>query len=519
MPGLQDFPKERSPSVLALFAFGGIYVLYILFTRFISWQRHSRIIRDNGCKPVAKYPHKDPIFGLDVLKISIKLSKEGGMWDAFEKRYQSINGGVNTFSQRMMGAEEINTAEPENIKAMLATKFKDFELPPGRKAAFQPIFGHGIFTTDDAEWEASRALLRPNFIRTQIADLRMFEHHVSRMISKIPHDGSTVDLQKLFFMLTIDSATEFLFGTSSNVLGTGEDTVKGEKFADAFGYVTDRIGFKNRIGKLGVLFPDPKWKTSVEYVHEYVQKYVQDAATKRKLHVAEKGKADDEQAERYVFLNELAKTGYGEKKIQDELLNILLAGRDTTASLLSFLWHIFARRPDVFDKVRAEVLKLGSDSPTFEQVKDMKYLQYCMNETLRLYPIVPANGRSAVRDTTLPVGGGPDGKSPILVKKGQRVSYHVYVMHRREDLYGPDAAEFRPERWETLRPSWQYLPFNGGPRICIGQQFALTEASYTTIRLLQAFKKIEPREFTPILELQTLTMAVRAGVQVGLTPA
>ena len=70
-----------------------------------------------------------------------------------------------------------------------------------------------------------------------------------------------------------------------------------------------------------------------------------------------------------------------------------------------------------------------------------------------------------MRDTTLPVGGGADGKSPIFVKKGQQVNYQVYVMHRRKDIYGPDADEFKPERWETLRPSWQYLPFNGGPRI------------------------------------------------------
>jgi cytochrome P450 len=71
----------------------------------------------------------------------------------------------------------------------------------------------------------------------------------------------------------------------------------------------------------------------------------------------------------------------------------------------------------------------------------------------------------ALVDTTLPVGGGPDGKSPIFVKKGQIVVYQVYTMQRRTDLYGEDALEFKPERWETLRPGWNYLPFNGGPRI------------------------------------------------------
>ena len=74
------------------------------------------------------------------------------------------------------------------------------------------------------------------------------------------------------------------------------------------------------------------------------------------------------------------------------------------------------------------------------------------SKALRLHPIVPGNGRVAIVDTTLPVGGGPDGKSPIFIKAGQQVNYVVYVMHRRKDLYGEDADEFRPERWESFRP-------------------------------------------------------------------
>jgi cytochrome P450 len=296
-----------------------------------------------------------------------------------------------------MAEEIINTAEPENIKALLATQFKDFSLTPRRKEYLQPVFGHGIFTTDGAEWEASRTLLRPNFVRNQIADVRTLEGHVSKMISKIPRDGSTVDLQTLFFKLTIDTgrvrlfessgwsltftATEFLFGTSTNVLGTGEATIRGEKIADAFGYVTETIGYRIRVGKLAMLFPDAKWDSSLKYVHEWVQDYVQQAVGKSKLYASGKEKADDDQAERYVFLNELAKTGYGEKKIQDELLNIFLAGRDTTASLLSYIWYMLARRPDVFEKLRAEAMRIGTDSPSFEQIKEMKYLQYVINES------------------------------------------------------------------------------------------------------------------------------------------
>lgn len=67
----------------------------------------------------------------------------------------------------------------------------------------------------------------------------------------------------------------------------------------------------------------------------------------------------------------------------------------------------------------------------------------------------------AIADTVLPKGGGPDGESPLFIPKNAVVQYHVFAMHRRRDLYGDDAEEFRPERWEKIRPGWEYLPFNG----------------------------------------------------------
>ena len=97
---------------------------------------------------------------------------------------------------------------------------------------------------------------------------------------------------------------------------------------------------------------------------------------------------------------------------------------------------------------------------------------------LRLYPSVPINMRQSCKDTVLPVGGGPDGKAPIFVRKGEAVSYCVYAMQRRKDIYGEDANEFRPDRWDPnerngrdLRHiNWAYLPFNGGPRVCLGRK-------------------------------------------------
>jgi cytochrome P450 len=100
----------------------------------------------------------------------------------------------------------------------------------------------------------------------------------------------------------------------------------------------------------------------------------------------------------------------------------LLAGRDTTASLLTNLWFVLAKRPDVWARLQADVAQLGGEKPTFEQLRDLKYLRALMNESLRIHPVVPLNSRQATEDTTLPLGGGPDGLAPLFMPKGSIVA-------------------------------------------------------------------------------------------------
>jgi cytochrome P450 len=238
-----EFLEDRSPTVVAAGGLSCIYFLYLLIQYAATSYRRSIISRKHGCKPIPSYPHKDPILGFDVFLRNIRLVKNGGFLEDVQARHEKVmNTGHYTFIQLLLGEPMVMTAEPENIKVILATQFKDFEFPPRRKAAFHPIFGHGIFTTDGGEWEASRALLRPSFTRSQVGDLDTYEIHISNLIAKIPKDGSTVDLQTLFFMLTMDSATDFLFGHSTDVLGDSEASEAGERFADAFSYITFRTG-------------------------------------------------------------------------------------------------------------------------------------------------------------------------------------------------------------------------------------------------------------------------------------
>ncbi|OGE53674.1 hypothetical protein PENARI_c007G02178 [Penicillium arizonense] len=475
-------------------------VLQVIRMVINSWQ-HSRNAKKLGCGSLPVYPCKDPI-GIDTLKQSLAAAKENTVPDLAEKRFEVMaeqeNRFVTTFMLRNLGRDGILTIDPKNIQAVLATQFKEFELGDSRRRALHPLLGTGIFTADGEDWSRSRGLLRPQFTREQISQLDLEEEHVQKAMQALPvaANGWTAptDIQTIFFRLTIDSATEFLFGESvESQLGALNGLNRPEdSFAGHFDYSQFICAQRGRFEKLPFLAETKQSKISDKQVQAFVDKVVATA-----LQAADNEKKDTEKGKTpYVFLDALLEVTRDPIELRSQLLNILLAGRDTTASLLSWTTLLLARNPEVFTKLRETIISTfgtysNPQNVTFAALKSCQYLQYVMNEVLRLYPVVPFNRRSATRDTTIPRGGGPDGQDPVYVRKGQSVIYTTHVMQRRKDLWGPDAREFKPDRWANRKAGWEYIPFNGGPRICIGQQFALTEAGYVIVRLLQRFDKIE----------------------------
>ncbi|KAL2857346.1 n-alkane-inducible cytochrome P450 [Aspergillus pseudoustus] len=496
-----------------------IYVYGILFAAtailFVAQKvnrliRKRKYVREHGCQPPATLHNQLP-FGIDRVREMLRAAREKRFQEMMQGRYLQTG---NTFQSTILGRSYIFTIDPRNVQTVLALKFKDFDLGDNRNYAFRPLLGQGIFCSDGPIWEHSRALVRPNFTRNQVADINVYDVHVSNLLRLIPRTGSTVDLQDLFFRMTIDSATEFLFGESVHTLAPHQ-SADASRFAADFNQAQDTLAFRIRIGPINKFHRSSEFLGAVQRSRAYVDQFVQKA-----IRLRQSPNHDESQNinKHYVFLNELSKKTLDATELTDQLLNILLAGRDTTASLLSMVFFTLAKRQDVWKNLKTEVDLLNGRKPSFTDLKGMSYLTWVLNETLRLYPVVPTNIRMANKDTFLPVGGGPDGNSPVFVPKGMDVVYTTYSMHRLQSIYGPDAEEFRPERWGTLKPGWGYIPFNGGPRICVGQQFALTEAGYTTVRILQQFKGIESRDPEPWMEALTLTMASKNGVKVAMIP-
>ena len=119
----------------------------------------------------------------------------------------------------------------------------------------------------------------------------------------------------------------------------------------------------------------------------------------------------------------------------------------------------------------------------------------------------------------LPAGGGRSGTDPIFVRKGDQLAVHFYCLHQDKTIWGEDAEEFRPERWENLKPVWDFIPFGGGPRNCPAQQLVTTEAAYIIVRMVQKFTSIENRNANPWTETWRIGPLNRYGVKVALTPS
>ncbi|KAK5138075.1 hypothetical protein LTR08_005873 [Meristemomyces frigidus] len=436
-------------------------------------------------------------------------------WSIFETRgNKHIPYTVEAIT---VGDRIIFTADEENVKAILAAQFADFGKGPQFRKEWKDFLGLSIFTTDGQQWHNSRQLLRPQFIKDRVSDLHTFENHIRILLPMLAgsHDGATVRADDLFYRFTLDAATAFLLGKSVDSLSNGQT-----EFAQAFSEVQRMQSLIARAGPIQHFIPRKSFHKGLEVLNRFVGTYIDRALQLPPDELEKMTKSD----EGYTFLHALASYTRDRQVLRDQIVAVLLAGRDSTAVTLSWLFYELSRNPQVVQRLRQEITSsVGLErEPAYADLKNMRYLQHTLNEVLRLYPVVPYNVRVALKDTTLPHGGGPNGDEPIGVLKDTPIAYSPLVMQRRADIYPPassgfpDYLAFVPERWDDWTPkSWTYIPFNGGPRICIGQQFALTEMAYTIVRILQTYERIECRMDKPPMMKSDIVLQPTPGVEIA----
>ena len=368
-------PHDSTSSVSSILL--GSFVLAIVYyvTTYITLSISRRsMIKQNGCKLPAKQPLKDPFFGIDGMRDTLRALESKTFLKQKRELYEQYG---NTFSSRVVTRPLISTIEPENIKAVLQTKFDDFEVGAARRDAFSPVLGDSILISDGKRWEHSRAFLRPSFSRSNVTDLSILEVHVRNLIKAIPHDGSAFDLADLFVRYTADVTTDFMFGES--ILSLSQREAFQADLMEAFQEAQLGSERRFRLGKFVKIIPQQKFFRAVKLIHTYMDAHIDKALEFRTVQ-QEDSKDQSNTSERHIFARELVKVTDDRKVLRDELLTIFFAGRDTTSALLSNLFFVLARKSDVWQQLQAEVNELEGKKPTLEELKSMKYLRFCINE-------------------------------------------------------------------------------------------------------------------------------------------
>ncbi|KAH0839507.1 cytochrome P450 [Lanmaoa asiatica] len=380
------------------------------------------------------------------------------------------------------------------IQTVLATHFPSYVKGPIFNDQFNSLLGTGVFNSDGKRRSTQfhRTMTRPFFSRDRISDFDIFEKHAQDAIHQMKirlREGYPVDFQDVASRFALDSATEFLFGKDVCSLSAGivyppssplsKDPTflnhPANRFVCAFTKSQTATALRTNYGS--------SWRFA-EFWQNQVQKHMR--VCYEVLTVTDGTK---EVKEGETLLEHLVNYTEGHQSvIRDETLNILIAGRDTTAATLTFAVYMLSQHSDILARLREEIIaKVGvSRRPTHEDMRDMKYLRAFINGAQPAIAHKSVTGLASVKW----------GK-PFYIPPNTMILYCVFLMHRRKDLWGPDADLFDPDRFldarlhKYLTPNpFIFLPFNAGPRICLGQQFAYHEVSYFLIRLLQSIDAV-----------------------------
>ena len=349
------------------------YFVYQFLSRHL--QRH-RFRHVHGCLPAPRLPQVESLVGLDTVLENLRALRGKCLLNIMKSRFTKAG---NTYSATIAGNSMICTIEPENVKAVLAAQFDDFEIGWLRRQAMAPFLGEFIITSDGDNWHRYRTMLRPAFARRQITNYATFAHETDNLISRIPQDGSTVDLSPLFYRLALALGTKLLFDETMSSLKPGFEKATDE-FVKAFQDVNSGIELRLRLGRLIPLMPrNHEFEASIAKVHEYGDAFVEKASKYQKRD-QEDEKDEKSSEERYVFLREIAEDIRDPVRLRDHLLGLLIVGSETTAGLLTNCLSILKDRRDLWAKMRAEVLQMEDQEPNYEQVRNLTLLNWVVNE-------------------------------------------------------------------------------------------------------------------------------------------
>jgi cytochrome P450 len=385
----------------------------------------------------------------------------------------------------------------------------------------QDLFGAGIINVDGELWKLQRRaglqfLNRENLrVLTEVALPALLQDSV-RTLRNATEKRLPLDLQEVVHEITTQVMGRMAYDMEMHV---HDDFTKAFEFAS--GATAER--FQNPLWQLTELVSPSGYKLrrSINIIRSYGKRIVSNAISARQNATAELSDKTDHGALDQVsgsLIQSLLDSIGDEKLVADSALNYLSAGRDTVAQALTWTFYLLMRHPNVFQKLR-EVILEPRDSVSLEKLLTSQYLSptnipYVLAvfyETLRLYPPIPFEIKQAQQDTTLPDG--------TFLPDTSVVVWCPWAMGRSFDIWGPDACDYRPERWLSEdgqvqhRSAAEFPVFNGGQRLCLGKKMAEAMAVQVIAMFVVKF------DFEPAYEgeresVSSLTLPMRGGLPV-----
>jgi cytochrome P450 len=385
---------------------------------------------------------------------------------------------------------------PEYIEDVLVNNARKFHK--GRVLrANKGVFGEGLLTSEGNFWLRQRRLAQPAFHRGRIAAYAETMVRYTERLLETWCDGEERDLHQEMLRVTLQIVGKTLF--DADVAGDAKEV--GESLELLLELSAD---FARDIFI-------PSWLPTPKNIRKARAIKKLDKIIYRIIEERRKSRHDaGDLLSMLLTARDEDGSSMTDKQLRDESITLFLAGHETTANALSWTWWLLAQNPAAEKKLHAELDGvLSGKAPTLDDVAKLKYTENVLTESLRLYP--PAWGTARVAIEEHEIGG-------YKVPKGTGISLTQWTMHR-DPRWFDAPEEFRPERWEDglakRLPRFAYFPFGGGPRQCIGNTFALMEATLVLATTAQRYR-FRLVAGHPVVPLPSITLRPRHGIRAVL---
>lgn len=411
-----------------------------------------------------------------------------GFYSRLARDYGDVAG------YRLGPRRSVLLTHPDLIEQVLVTDNRNFIKNYGLRL-LKPTLGDGLLLSEGDFWLRQRRLIQPLFQRQAVESYApVIVEHAERMLDAWRSEGNRDlhgDMMKLALGIVTKALLDVDAGDRSSAVGEAANAIQAD--------------FNSRFQSA---VPPPFWLPHPRNwrLKRHVRKLdavLQDIISRRRTEVRDRG---DLLSVLVRVRDEVDHCGMSDRQIRDEVMTLFLAGHETTANALSWTWYLLATHPEVECRLLTELNAVLSDRlPTAADVPRLMYTEQVILEAMRLYPPAYVIGRQPIQDCT--IGG-------YRVPAGCSVMMPQWVVHRDARFFErPD--EFDPDRWNNgmsrRLPKYAYFPFGGGPRVCIGNSFAMLETILVLATVIPRFH-IALAGVPPVVPWPSVTLRPRYGI-------